>query len=48
MLDVSISPPPFFSKVFPVWLITQSRPLTPLEKKAFENIEGKGEKAGNA
>ena len=26
---------------------TQSRLLTPLEKKAFENIEGKGENAGN-
>ena len=26
---------------------TQSRLLIPLEKKAFENIEGKGENAGN-
>ena len=26
---------------------TQSRLLTPLEKKAFENIMGKGENAGN-
>ena len=26
---------------------TQSQLFTPLEKKAFENIEGKGENAGN-
>ena len=28
-------------------LIKQSRLLTPLEKKAFENNVGKGENAGN-
>ena len=28
-------------------ITTQSRLLTPLEKKAFENIVGKGENTGN-
>ena len=31
----------------PYSFATQSRLLTPMEKKAFENIMGKGENAGN-
>ena len=36
-----------FFKMFSSLLTTQSQLLTPLEKKACENIVGKGENTGN-